>query len=439
MKECNKIGICALSLQRENRFGMSNYITDIHIEDLRHLHGIEIPLSKNERRHLLITGKNGSGKTTLLDGIANYLDTIVNVSSSETLSQLEKGIKADESNLKFAMEHGDSEGAASAKERIAFYKKRKEELYSKVRLDFVDEAGFKEGVKSGDVIIAYYRDDRNPQFIEPKSPELPDYKIETKLIRKARDNQFLKLLVHYKVQGAMEGLEGNGDKAGSISEWFDKFTKILRKLFCDEKLELSFNPRDYTFTMRDADGKSFKFTQLPAGYRAALDIISDLILKMQSKGQVNMALDQEGVVLIDEVETHLHLAMQKEIMPILTTVFPKIQFIVSTHSPFVLSSIENADAVDLEKPKNMISDLTSYSYEALAEGYFGITSESSDIQDRLNELEGYVKADHLKERDAKRRDRLIADFERVPEALAPTVVGRFKEIMVLYHSKNYTA
>lgn len=418
---------------------MSRFITNIHIENLRYLHGIEIALSKSERRHLLITGKNGSGKTTLLDGVASYLDTIVNINSTETLSHLEKMIKTDEANLKNAITSGNSEDAAAAKERITYYKKRKEELYGKVRLDFVDENGFKEGVRSGDVIIAYYRDDRNPHFIEPKSPELPDYKIETKMLKASKENQFLKLLVHYKVQGAMEGLEGNGDKAGSISAWFDKFTKVLRKLFCDEKLELSFNPRDYTFTMRDAGGKTFKFTQLPAGYRAALDIISDLILKMQSKGQVNMALDQEGVVLIDEVETHLHLAMQKEIMPILTTVFPKIQFIVSTHSPFVLSSIENAEAVDLENPKNMISDLTSYSYEALAEGYFGITSESSDIQDRLNELERYVKAKHLKERDAKRRDRLIADFERVPEALAPTVVGRFKEIMVLYHSKNFTA
>ena len=87
----------------------------------------------------------------------------------------------------------------------------------------------------------------------------------------------------------------------------------------------------------------------------------------------------------------------------------------------------------------MISDLTDYSYEALAEGYFGIVSSSSDIQDRLNELEGYVKAESLKEREAKRRDRLIADFERVPEALAPTVVGRFREIMIMFHSKKVSA
>lgn len=418
---------------------MGNYITVIHVKDIRHLHNIDIKLSKDERQHLLITGKNGSGKTSLLDAIARYLESIIKVDSNSSLRGLDKCIKQDENNLKYQIEHGQTDQIEDTRQRIEFFNKRKQELYGALQIDFVDENAFKKRVKDGDLIIAYYKDYRNPHFIEPKSPELPDYNISTQLMNDTKENQFLKLLVHYKVQGAMEGFEGNGAKAGVISQWFDKFLDVLRKLFNDEKLELNFNPRDYTFTMRDKQGKEFKFTQLPAGYRAALDIVSDLILKMQSNGQVNLSLDQEGVVLIDEVETHLHLSMQKEIMPILTTVFPQIQFIVSTHSPFVLSSIENAIAVDLERPKNVISDLTAYSYEALAEGYFGIVSSSSDIQDRLKELEKYIKLDKLRSRDEKRRDRLIADFERIPEALAPSVVGRFKELMIMFNSSKVRA
>ena len=55
---------------------MGNFITDIHVKELRHLHNIDINLSKDSRCHLLITGKNGSGKTSLLDAIAKYLETI---------------------------------------------------------------------------------------------------------------------------------------------------------------------------------------------------------------------------------------------------------------------------------------------------------------------------------------------------------------------------
>ena len=51
--------------------------------------------------------------------------------------------------------------------------------------------------------------------------------------------------------------------------------------------------------------------------------------------------DLGGVVLIDEIETHLHLALQLKIMPILIHLFPNIQFIVTTHSPFKRSYIRN--------------------------------------------------------------------------------------------------
>lgn len=55
----------------------------------------------------------------------------------------------------------------------------------------------------------------------------------------------------------------------------------------------------------------------------------------------------EGVVLIDEIETHLHLALQRKIMPILIHLFPNIQFIVTTHSPFILNFINNTVIYDL--------------------------------------------------------------------------------------------
>lgn len=56
-----------------------------------------------------------------------------------------------------------------------------------------------------------------------------------------------------------------------------------------------------------------------------------------------------GIVLVDEIETHLHLELQKKILDLLTTVFPNIQFVVSTHSPFILNSLENTVVYDLEE------------------------------------------------------------------------------------------
>uniref|UniRef100_UPI0034A03482 AAA family ATPase n=1 Tax=Saccharibacillus sp. CPCC 101409 TaxID=3058041 RepID=UPI0034A03482 len=92
--------------------------------------------------------------------------------------------------------------------------------------------------------------------------------------------------------------------------------------------------------------------------------------------------DLQGVVLIDEIETHLHVSLQKKIMPFLTTLFPKIQFIVTTHSPFVLNSIPNTVICDLET-RTVMEDFSAYSYESIVEKYFGTELYSEELQEKI--------------------------------------------------------
>ena len=73
----------------------------------------------------------------------------------------------------------------------------------------------------------------------------------------------------------------------------------------------------------------------------------NLILRME-KNREGLAYNKEGIVLIDEIETHLHIGLQKKILPFLIGFFPNIQFIVTTHSHFVINSIENAIIYDLK-------------------------------------------------------------------------------------------
>ena len=56
-----------------------------------------------------------------------------------------------------------------------------------------------------------------------------------------------------------------------------------------------------------------------------------------------------GIAFIDELETHMHISMQKMVLGFLTKMFPNVQFIVTTHSPFVITSLENAVVFDLSK------------------------------------------------------------------------------------------
>ena len=125
---------------------------------------------------------------------------------------------------------------------------------------------------------------------------------------------------------------------------------------------------------------SFGLNELSDGYSAVLSIITELILRMEVH---NMGTyDLQGVVLIDELETHLHVGLQKKILPFLTKFFPKIQFIITTHSPFILSSLKDVVICDLER-KIITGDLSAYSYESLVDSYFDLDKYSIKIQNDI--------------------------------------------------------
>ena len=114
--------------------------------------------------------------------------------------------------------------------------------------------------------------------------------------------------------------------------------------------------------------------------------------------------NKEGVVLIDEIETHLHIELQRKILPFLTEFFPRLQFIVCTHSPYVLTSISNAVVFDLEK-QVALTDLSEYSTEDVANGFFEADSYSVEMEKILNRYkELLTKQDISDDERAERAD-----------------------------------
>lgn len=383
---------------------MNYYIKKIHINNLFHLRNIDIPIANEKAPHLIITGKNGSGKTVLLNAMANFLD---NISDNTILGVRKVGEKLD-----ISIEHQQID-------------------MTEINLDFLNAPELIYSYQNGDFIMAFYEAARKVKMFEPKNPTKPVL-VNRVPIRITSTDQFLNFLSDLKIQEALARNENQIKDADEINKWFIDFTEILRQIFQDNDLRLKFNYKDYSFRIL-SHGKEFKFTELSDGYAAILDIVVDLILKMQSKNSLTRAYKKKGIVLIDEVETHLHLEMQKMIMPILTKVFPNIQFIVTTHSPFVLNSLENAVAYDLEH-QEVISDLPQYSYEALAEGYFGVSSESSYMKMQLEKLENLLQKGKLTDSDKYEIRLLIADLDKVPESVLPNIVGDYFAIKTKYAS-----
>lgn len=407
---------------------MNYFIKNIKVNELFHLHNFSISILNENTPHLLLTGKNGTGKTILLNAIAEFLEM---VRTDKNLDYL-KTAKHAENYCERALNAKNEADRLNYQNLSQYWKKKYDEQFGKVDIEFNDIYETAELIRKNEFVFAFYRANRKPDISEPKNPTKPNLKQNNK-VTETVTNQFLYFLSDLKIQEALARNEGQIRDADDIRKWFNEFETILREMFEDKVLTLTFNYKDYTFKI-NSKGKSFKFTEMSDGFSAALDIIADLILKMQDEKSLSRVYDKQGVVLIDEIETHLHLELQRLILPLLTKVFPNIQFIVTTHSPFVLNSVNNAVAYDLER-KEIINDLTDYSYEALAEGYFGVRTDSSYIQMRLATLRNLLQKNDITVNDKEQLSALISDFSKIPEAVAPLVVGEFLQLKVQYSEK----
>ena len=406
---------------------MSRYIKNIHINKVRHLSNINIPLEKEDYPHLMITGKNGSGKTSLLNAMANHIERIAN-DRYKLFESYEIEIKHFEKQLK-----ENSQNTLSIEQQLQYYKNQYELFFGEVIVAFKDVDSLIRKYQDGNFIIAFYEAHRTIKKLqEPKNPTKPELQDKWG-IKQTSTQEFLNFLADLKIQEALARNEKLEKDANQIREWFVNFERLLGEIFQDKDLQLYFNYKDYSFKIL-TKGKEFKFTELSDGFAAVLDIIVDLILKMQHKNQLTRAYECEGIVLVDEIETHLHLEFQKAIMPLLTKIFPNIQFIVTTHSPFVLSSLSNAVAFDLEH-QEIIEDLTEYSYESLAEGYFGVKTASSYMGMQLDRLEELLKKEILSLSEKTELKDLICDFDKIPEVVSPKIIGRYLQLKNQHFAK----
>lgn len=408
---------------------MNHFITNIHVNKLFHLNNFDIPIADEKHPHLIITGKNGSGKTVLLNALADFLgiikeDTKMNFSTYEKrldywISQINKPSATQKEKM-------------DAKQNSAYYSELLHNLYGKVNIAFNDIGDIIEKCQEGQFVIAFYEAARVVKMSEPKNPTKPQYNKKGK-VKETATSQFLNFLSDLKIQEALARNENQDKDADNIGVWFNDFRKLLQDIYQDPNLTLEFNYKDYSFHIC-TEGKRFKFTEVSDGFSAILDIIADLILKMQGDNSVSNEYKKEGIVLIDEIETHLHLGLQKIVMPFLTKTFPNIQFIVTTHSPFVLSSMPNAVAYDLEH-REILDDLTDYSYESLAEGYFGVKTPSSYAEMQLENLKNLLEKKELTDSDKLEIKRLTSDFEKIPETVSPLIKGEYRQLAVKYSNR----
>ena len=325
------------------------FVTKIHIDKVRHLENVEILLSDSERKHLILTGKNGSGKTSLLEAIRN------NVVSRQLAS-----IKGQEDRV--------------IKELL----KALENINKELQGVTVELFGNEDNLFG--ITFAYISAERS-NLLVPKAIEPIEDWGKTFISRNA-SKEFLNYILNMYVQYL--SAKDTGKSSSEIEQyqgWFDRFTQALRDIYGCQKLELKPDMKNLAFFVTLPGREPFGLHEMSDGYKAFLEIVMELLMRMESGSGV-VDYNQPAIVLIDEIETHLHVELQKRALPFLTQMFPCVQFIVATHSPFVITSLSNAVVYDLEKHEQL-DNPSYYSYEAVVESFLDADMYSEEMKRRF--------------------------------------------------------
>lgn len=333
-------------------------------------------------KNLIITGKNGSGKTTILKKIHQSL-----------VEKLTSGDISYELILAEKLKNLENSDTPPPKKNSDLYYELLKDQETLKRLQennpFTLEYPFQfdKDFQSQIATIEYFGADRqalisaaagvsNIPLSQTQPPKIPlDNKLETSLEQHIVNLYVRKAIALY--------LDKNTKVADSIDSWLKNFEADLQSLTEDSSTTITFDADNFRIFIKQEDKDPYSFQNISSGHSAFLCVFSRLLMRAT---HLKISPDQlKGVAFIDEIDVHLHVSLQKKILPFLIKSFPNIQFITTTHSPFILTSTDDSIIYDISSGHH-VEDLSSYSYEAILEGFFGVHSASEKLQARIKKI-----------------------------------------------------
>jgi len=391
-------------------------ITRISFEGYRRFSTIkEIPISE-EKNVTIILGNNNAGKTSILDAIAKmlsiYARTFPNVNVGEGASEFvetdihqvstRKRAKYLSVSADFKFANGESCTASKTKKGQSIKQIPASELKG---LKEIADTAF-DRIEQGDnvfllPILAYYGTERgNITFSKRRRNfrkvfnrwDCYDKSLNPKVDFKSCFEHF----DYWEDEERRAWKEKGTDYESPTLQTIRKVFELCIKGFVNPRTEL--NPLRFVMDelLPDGTSREMRIEQMSDGFKMMIAMVNDIASRMiDANPGAEDPLLTPGIVLIDEVDMHLHPAWQRNVLKTLTDCFPKVQFIVTTHSPVVaLGGYQFAQMVTISEGDDIVTDKGDYiDYnvsQILQSGLFGLKSIYSPVWD-----EDIAKRDEL--------------------------------------------
>lgn len=331
--------------------------------ELRNFRCFEHISAKLHPKMNVMVGINGTGKTTMLEAIRIFvgaafceLDKIENRISSPSIADDDVRLHNLESQYPVRIEGVVDVDKGLLPDKLAQWNRTLEKYGGRTKFDnSKDVKSLSKNIQSiirdgKDIpipVIAYYSTDRYKK--EKRNTGLEADGSRLRGYYNALDSTtniwfFLNII---KTETLWELQEGKKSAVLSMVR------KVIVQCVPDCK-EIKHDVKQDKLIITQANGEKVPFSSLSDGVRNVLSMVMELALRCYllnpSQGE-NAPSETPGIVLIDEIDLHLHPEWQLHILNDLTSVFGRIQFIVSTHAPLILSSLQDGEILSISDRK----------------------------------------------------------------------------------------
>ena len=378
----------------------------------------------------LIVGKNGAGKTAILDAVAVAISTF--------LLGIDVGVSRSISKDDARYEFHDLDGTVDPQHQFPVNIESIGDILDNYNVKWVRSLNSESGnttVKEARELTNISKSVQNRIMTGDKSLNLPliSYYGTGRLYAQKKEKKNIKSLTEFKRQvGYVDCMAAESNEKLMLN-WFQIQTlkslqaqqrtgKVEKPLLlktvesaickCFERISGSKNA-DIVFELdthglvlnfESADGSLQKFAmdEMSDGYKNTLSMIGDIAYRMAVLNPMlgdKVLEDTSGVVVIDEIDLHLHPQWQQTIISDLNTIFPKIQFIVSSHAPAVINSVAREQIRILDNGEIYMPAAQTYGRDAnsILREVMKVSERPTDIKQRMNLFYSYMDENNYKE------------------------------------------
>lgn len=207
---------------------------------------------------------------------------------------------------------------------------------------------------------------------------------------------------------------------GAMERCFALLTGIT-----DVKVKLDLDTSEINIIYQDEkEGKvKIPLNQLSDGYKGTISLIADIAYRMavlNPQLSERVLLETDGIVLLDEVDLHLHPAWQQRVINDLTSIFPKVQFIVTTHAPAVIHSVKSENLMILKDSQLMGAGSQVYgkAVNAVLKEIMGVTERPPEVSKLFEKF-----YDQLAEKNFGSAEQTLDQIDGLRDYHDPEVAG----------------